>query len=329
MNQIRQQQDATLQRNNIQYWKFLIEEYQLVKNKQHTRYRFVQDFYKAHGIKRQNFIKYYNRFKNDKEDNALLPQKRGPRYKTRKTPDWIEQKITQLRALGANRYEIHAMLKDQCKDFTPAPSTIYGILRRNKLNRLNPPMQIARKKIIKEKAGELGHVDCHFLPKGLVANDSKRYYLVGIVDSCTRIAWAEVVEDIQSLTVMFAVLRLFNLINLRYQIQFSEVLTDNGAEFGSGISANNKQTNPFERMLQELGIKHRYTRPYRPQTNGKVERFWRTLKEDLIEDMVFDSLDHFKEELEQYILYYNEVRGHQSLGGKTPREFNENCQRIT
>lgn len=130
------------------------------------------------------------------------------------------------------------------------------------------------------------------------------------------------VEDIQSLTVMFAVLRLFNLINLRYQIQFSEVLTDNGAEFGSGISANNKQTNPFERMLQELGIKgHRYTRPYRPQTNDKVERFWRTLKEDLVEDTVFDSLDHFKEELEQYILYYNEVRGHQGIDGKTPGEF--------
>lgn len=146
MNQIRQQQDATLQRNNIQYWKFLIEEYQLVKNKQHKRYRFVQDFYKAHGIKRQNFIKYYNRFKNDKEDNALLPQKRGPRYKTRRTSDWIEQKIMQLRTLGANRYEIHAMLKEQCKNFTPAPSTIYGILRRNKLNRLNPPMQIARRK---------------------------------------------------------------------------------------------------------------------------------------------------------------------------------------
>ena len=37
----------------------------------------------------------------------------------------------------------------------------------------------------------------------------------------------------------------------------------------------------MERMLKELGIKHRYTRPYRPQTNGKIERFWRTLNEDL------------------------------------------------
>lgn len=221
------------------------------------------------------------------------------------------------------------MLKEICKELTPAPSTIYGILRRNKLNRLKAPMEIERKKIIKEKAGELGHIDCHLLPKGLLANDSKRYYLVAIVDSCTRIAWAEVVEDIRALTVMFAVLRLFNWINLRYEIQFSEVLTDNGAEFGQGMGANNKKSHPFERMLLELGIKHRYTRPYRPQTNGKVERFWRTVQEDLIEEAVFDSLEHFKKELEQYILYYNEVRGHQSLGGKTPGEFNKNCQRIT
>ena len=140
-----------------------------------------------------------------------------------------------------------------------------------------------------------------------------------MVDSCTRIAWSEVVEDIQSLTVMFSVLRLFNLINIRYQIQFSEVLTDNGVEFGQGMRSNNKRSHPFERMLVELGVKHRYIKPYRPQTNGKVERFWRTLQEDLMEDMVFDSLEHFKEELEQYILYYNELRGHQGLGGNFPR----------
>jgi len=190
-------------------------------------------------------------------------------------------------------------------------------------------MEVERRKIIKEKAGELGHMDCHYLPKGLLLHDSKRYYLVALVDSCTRIAWAEVVEDIQALTVMFASLRLLNWIKLRYQIEFLEVLTDNGAEFGQGRLSGNKERHPFERMLKELGMKHRYTRPYRPQTNGKVERFWRTLQEDLIEDTVFDSLDHFKQELKQYILYYNEVRGHQSLGGKTPEEFMKNCQRIT
>jgi len=188
-------------------------------------------------------------------------------------------------------------------------------------------MKTNRRQIIKKKAGELGHMDCHYLPKGLIKDSSKRYYLVALIDSCTRVAWAEVVEDIKSLTVMFCGLRLINLIKLRYDIQFAEVLTDNGPEFGSGPHTKNKATNPFERMLSELGIKHRYTKPYRPQTNGKVERFWKTLKEDLLEDMVFDSLDHLKDELEQYILYYNEIREHQAIEGKTPAQMNQFCHR--
>ena len=58
-------------------------------------------------------------------------------------------------------------------------------------------------------------------------------------------------------------------------MKFEAILTDNGREVAS---PTNRSGHP---MLMELGIKHRYTRPYRPQTNGKVERFWRTLNEDL------------------------------------------------
>ena len=47
----------------------------------------------------------------------------------------------------------------------------------------------------------------------------------------------------------------------------------------------------------ELGIKRRYTRPYRPQANGKVERFWRTLNEDLLHETTFESVEELKEEL--------------------------------
>jgi transposase InsO family protein len=329
MNTIRHGEDGTLSRNAIQHWLFLIREYQLIKAKKHPRYRFVQDFYKVHGLQRQNFIKYYHRFQVGQDPKSLLPQKRGPRYKARRTPQFIENKVLDLRYRGANRYEIHSTLKETLKDFTPSPSTIYGLLRKNNMNKLTPPMKTTKRLIIKQQAGELGHVDCHYLPKGLIADDSKRHYLVALIDSCTRIAWAEVVEDIQSLTVMFSVLRLFNLIHQRYRFQFQEVLTDNGPEFGSGAQAKNKQANPFERMLTELGVKHRYTRPYRPQTNGKVERFWKTLKEDLLEETVFDSLEDFRQELEQYILYYNEIRHHQALDLKTPAETLHFCHRIT
>ena len=318
---IRDSEDGTLSRNNIKLWKHLISEYELVKLKEHPRYRFVSDFYNANGVKRQNFIKYYNRFKNTGIDSALLPQKRGPKYKTRRVPAFIEEKVVNLRHNGLNRYEIYQDLKQQLSQFTPSTSTIYSIFKRNGLNRLKPKMKRNKRQIIKHKAGELGHIDCHYLPKGIIENDAKRYYLVAIIDSYSRIAWAELTDDITSLTVMFATLKMLNTINHEYGIKFTEVLTDNGPEFGGSPQAKNKHTNPFERMLKEMGIKHRYTQPYRPQTNGKVERFWKTLNHDLIEDVVFDSVEHLKDELLQYIVYYNHARPHQAIEGKTPAKM--------
>jgi transposase InsO family protein len=97
---------------------------------------------------------------------------------------------------------------------------------------------------------------------------------------------------------------------------FAEILTDNGAEFAA---RGNPDDHPFEQMLLELGIKHRYTRPYRPQTNGKAERFWPTLDEDLIEGTTFDHIEHFSQELLEYMVYYNNHRPHQAIGGATPK----------
>jgi transposase InsO family protein len=105
--------------------------------------------------------------------------------------------------------------------------------------------------------------------------------------------------------VMFKTLKMINTLNVTYGLAFQEIMSDNGAEFAS---RNNPQEHPFEAMLLELGIIHRYTRPYRPQTNGKVERFWRTLDEDVIEGTTFDNLD--ANELFEYLVYYNRASQH-------------------
>ena len=65
-------------------------------------------------------------------------------------------------------------------------------------------MKENKRKIIKEKVGELGHVDCHYLSKSIVRGESKKRYLISIIDDASRIAWAEVIDNIKSLTVMFA-----------------------------------------------------------------------------------------------------------------------------
>ena len=50
------------------------------------------------------------------------------------------------------------------------------------MNRLTKPMKETKRKIIKEKVGDMGHIDCHYLPKGIVANSDKRMYVVGVID---------------------------------------------------------------------------------------------------------------------------------------------------
>ena len=286
-------QDQTIKKNYIQKYRFLIREYEEVKAGLHAAYRFVQDFYKAHDLDRRTFRKYYNRYLQSGNEEDLLPRKRGPQWKTRRIVPEIEERVIELRHKGLNRYEVVTVLRRELQEKTPSPSGVYQVLRRHGLNRLRSKMKEEKRKIIKHKAGELGHLDTHHLSKDLILADRKRRYLVSLVDSCTRIAWVEVVHDIQSLTVMFAALRMMNILKVNYDIQFQEVLTDNGPEFGTKDSKS-KGKHPFERMLEEIGVKHRYTRPYRPQTNGKVERFWRTLNDDLIEGTTFESEEEFK-----------------------------------
>lgn len=311
--------DMTLQRNYIEKFRFLIKEYELVKAKKHPQFRLAEEFYKAHDTERKNFLKYYNRFLQSGKDSDLLPQKRGPRYKSRRPLKFIEQKVIDLREKGNNRYEIVNILKPKLKQNTPSASGVYNIMKRYNLNRLNPVMRQNRRKIIKERAGQLGHIDTHYLSKSLVKGESKKRFMVCLVDDCTRIAWAEIVDDVKSLTVMFASLKCLNILADHYELRFEEILSDNGPEFGPKGSMNKVQ-HPFERMLMELNIKHRYIRPYRPQTNGKVERFWRTIEDDLLRETHFENESELKEELLQYLYYYNHERHHQGIGD-TPVNF--------
>lgn len=320
--------DTTLTRNYLQKYQFLIGEYEQVKAQTHPRFRFVSDFYRAHKTSRQTFLKYYNRFKATGDLSSVLPGRRGPKWKTRRTLPFVEQKVLAERARGNNRYEIFDILSPTLKSNTPKPSTIYTICRRHGVNRLTPPMKQSKQRIIKTKAGELGHIDTHYLAKGIISGDSNRYYLLGLIDATTRLGWVELLPDIKALTVMFATIKSMNMLSSEYQIKFKELLSDNGPEFGRKESTT-KENHPFERLLIEMGVKHRYIRPYRPQTNGKIERFWKTIEEDLLSETSFDDFQHLQKELTEYLYYYNHHRPHQGIGGQTPANFNQNCQRIT
>lgn len=309
--------DKTIENNYLQRFEYLVLEYEKIKRKEHPRYRYVKDLFKDYRIAHQNFSKYYHRYiQSGRRVDSLKPEKRGPKYKLRRIDISVEKEIVRLRKLGLNKFEIQNLISSS-KLSTPSLTTIYNYMVKHNLNIKNKPMKEEKVRYVRKKAGELVHIDCHNLGRGVVDKDSNTYYIVSLVDDATRLAWSEVVTDIKSITVMFSVLRSINMLYNQYHFTIEEVLTDNGPEFGSK-SSKNKYTHPFERLLLEFNIKHRYTRPYRPQTNGKIERFWRTLHDDLIDGTYFESLDNLKDELLQYNYYYNELRPHQGINGKTP-----------
>lgn len=308
--------DRTLYNERTRRYVKFVEEYELIKQKLHPEFGQVQQWCKARKIDKRNFLKYYNRYRQSGCDvTSLQPQKRGPRYKTRRTDLHIESQVKELRAAGNNRYEIADILKKRCGESVLSASGVYSVLRRLEMNRLTVKEKQVKRKIIKERMGQLGHIDTYYLSKYIITDKISKLYVVAVMDDYSRITWAEVVEGIDALNVMFGAMRCFMMLKSYYAIQFEEVLTDNGSEFGNR-SVKTKDKHPFERLLKEMNIKHRNTQPYHPQTNGKIERFWKTLHEDLIEETTFDSVEELKEELLQYLAYYNHQRHHQAINCK-------------
>jgi integrase-like protein len=316
-----------IERRYLERFERIVEDYEQIKMNSHSFYKSCTDLFKAQGMNRQVFNKYYQRYlASGREIDSLKPLKRGPRYGIRRRDIAVESRLLELRNIGNNRYEIAHLLKSEFGPLSLSASTVYNRFCEKGLNRLKPVMKQERKRYVKERAGELGHIDCHYLGAHLIAGEQKKRYLIALMDDATRIVYGEVIENLKSLTVMFATMRLIRVFMEHYGIRFEAILSDNGPEFGKKGSKN-KESHPFERMLMELGIKHVYTPPYRPQVNGKIERFWKTIHDDLI-DADYDSIEEFKEQLLQYYCYYNHERPHQGLGHKTPAHCLENLKQL-
>lgn len=315
-------QDSTMARRHITQMLRHIEEYEQVKRKEHPKYILAQDFYAAKGVVKQNFLKYYRRFVNSGRDiNSLIPHKTGRKFKDslEYAPE-VKSKVEDLRKKGYNRYDIANILKNR-HEINLSASSVYRLMRKLGINKLNPELKLEVRRIIKDTAGELGCIDIHYVTKGTVKElGNKKLYLLGIIDSYSRVCWLEPLTTIKSLDVSLAALDILTLMQRRYGIEFKEILSDNGSEFSS---KNNIENHPFEKMLKFVDIKHRYTKPCRPQTNGKIERFWKTLENELLSGETFETMEEFKHYIRGYCVYYNEHRMHQGINLKIPNEMLE------
>jgi transposase InsO family protein len=297
-------------------WLLIVDHYEKIKHKNNPSFKTVNDLCAAFQIHRKDIRKYYERWaKAGKDPEALLPIKRGPKPGQLKILSKLEERIIVKihRRLNANEFEIYHMIEGRF-NIHPSVSTIYRTL---KLYPLNEKRKKAIKRYEKKYPGELLHADTYILSKTLMV-ERKQYFLFGLIDDCTRLCHVELVNRANAAEVSMAATKALKWFSV-HGILSEEVMTDNGSEFTAFTSRKAKETHFFETMLKMFNIKHRYTRPYRPQTNGKIERFWRILNEEFIlcqnKSLTEDEL---LAEINGFMYRYNYQRRHSALKYITP-----------
>lgn len=133
-------------------------------------------------------------------------------------------------------------------------------------------------------------------------------YLHTVIDDHSRVAYAEICADEKAVTAIGVLQRAVAWFADR-GVSVDRVLSDNGSAYKS---------HAWRHACDQLGIVHKRTRPYRPQTNGKVERFHRTLSDGWAYARFYTSEAERRAALPGWLHFYNDHRPHSALGGQPP-----------
>jgi transposase InsO family protein len=189
--------------------------------------------------------------------------------------------------------------------------TVHRVLVRHGLNHLRPKRRQVIRRYEKTRPGELLHLDVKLLP----ALRNARYdYEFAAVDDYSREAVAWIATDQTSLTATRFLEKVLG--ELTYPIE--AVMTDNAWAFTMVQTAHPNRRSRFEQALQANGIRHYLLRPYAPECNGKVERFFRTVDDECLNLRRLFTFDARSKAVDRFLWYYNNQRRHLSLGGMTP-----------
>jgi transposase InsO family protein len=279
----------------------------------------------AAGISVRCCRKWVGRYRLEGE-RGLQDRSSAPRRVANRTPSDRVEAIIALRGLRMSAAEIADTL-------TMALSTVSGILTREGLGRLGrigleQPLRYER-----SRPGELLHIDVKQLGRieggagkrvtgGIKRNPDRRAldaagrerktigweYVHVAIDDHSRLAYAEVLPDQRALTAI-GFLRRAVAYYRHYGITIERLLTDNGSAYVSAVHAL---------ACRALGIRHLRTRPFRPQTNGKAERFIRTLLAGWAYGAIYASSAERTSTLDGWLWYYNHQRRHSALGRQPP-----------
>jgi len=264
----------------------------------------ISELCRQYGISRKTGHKWINRAE---LGLPLCDQSRRPHQQPSKTADNIEQEIIQLRLQHPSwgGKTIRAALEAAGVKGLPSDKTCCNIIKRNGLiDPAESAKHTAFQRFEKEHCNEMWQTD--FKGDFLLGNGVRCYPLT-ILDDHSRFS-----IRIEPKSSASGVKDSFILSFQEYGLPNS-ILSDNGAQF----VGPHKGISQFERFLMDLDIQPIHGRPIHPQTQGKIERFHRTLKQEALRDIPANMMEA-KARLENWRWLYNEVRPHHALCMKTP-----------
>jgi transposase InsO family protein len=257
---------------------------------------------------------------------GLADRSSAPTRVANRTPEDRVQAIAALRRVRFTAAEIAELLG-------MALSTVSGILTRVGMGKLGRLGLEPAQRYERARPGELVHIDVKKLGRieggagkritaGVKRNPKRiRTDAAGVqrkiigwefvhvaIDDCTRLAYAEVLSD-EKATTAIGFLRRAVAFFARHGVNVERLLTDNGSAYRSTMHAI---------ACRVLGIRHLRTRPYRPQTNGKAERFIRTLLGGWAYGAIYRTSGERSAALDGWLWHYNHQRRHSALGHKPP-----------
>lgn len=268
------------------------------------------DFAAIVGVKKYSLYNWKRRF--DEEGPAgLMDRQKGPGKGsklpelTRRTilmlkesnPDWGSERISAMLlrgpALPASPGAVARVLHEAGYVFQEEPTRPHP----------DKPRHFER-----AKPNELWQTDLFTF---MLKRQNRRVHLVGFMDDHSRFLVGYGLHGSQSAALVIEVLRASIA---SYQAP-EEILTDNGAQY---ITWRGKGA--FTRELEKRGIRQIVAKPRRPQTLGKVERFWGTLWRECVETAIFLDLADAQRRIGLFIDYYNFQRTHSGIGGLVPAD---------
>jgi transposase InsO family protein len=262
------------------------------------------------GISRETYYVYLRRFRAEGIE-GLEPRSTVPLRQPQRMPADVEAVICALRKehpkWGARR--IRAELRREGIG-PPAVLSIHRALSRNNLvapGRARP--RPATQRFERASPNDLWQIDATRL---LLADESE-VWVMDILDDHARFCLA---ARVHAGPTTVAALESFEWAIKRYGLP-TQVLSDNGTCFTGRLVGGEVE---FERRLHGLGIATIHSRPYHPQTCGKLERFHRTMKEWLAEQPRATTIEELQELLDRFRSFYNEARPHQGIDDDTPAE---------